>query len=258
MSRGGEGVDVCGAFVASDGFDAREAEGETGVVALGGIDGVESDFEDDGGFDPVHAALGFEGGALEVFGEVFDFFVGEAGIGFADGDEFVGAFVADGEGVVGEDFGAASVALLSGDDDAVEGGHHAFELEPGFSAPARGVGRVWFFGDKAFVAGGERVFEVLFDFFDGVGLVVVDEGKGSGEGEFFESLSSLVVRLFEEVFAFLPEDVEGDEVNGDGFAKEEVALMALAAEALLEVEEVELSSFGKGDEFAVEDAGGGK
>ena len=34
--------------------------------------------------------------------------------------------------------------------------------------------------------------------------------------------------------------------------------MALAAQAFLKVEEVELSAFGEGDEFAVEDAGGGQ
>ena len=34
--------------------------------------------------------------------------------------------------------------------------------------------------------------------------------------------------------------------------------MAFAAEAFLEVEEVELSSLGEGDEFSVEDAGGGE
>ena len=44
-------------------------------MALGGVDGVEGDLENDGGLDPVHTAFGLEGGALEVFGEVFDFFV---------------------------------------------------------------------------------------------------------------------------------------------------------------------------------------
>jgi len=47
----GQGIDFGDGFVWAQTHDAREAEGEAAIVAIGSLDVVEGHFEDDGGFD---------------------------------------------------------------------------------------------------------------------------------------------------------------------------------------------------------------
>ena len=99
----GEGVDFGDGLVGAEAEDAGEAEGESAGVARAAHDVVEGDFEDDERLDGAEVALVFEGVGLEEGGEVGDFGVGDAGVGFADVEEFAGAGevgAADGEGVV--------------------------------------------------------------------------------------------------------------------------------------------------------------
>ncbi len=110
-------------------------------MSFGGANLVEGDFEDDGGLNLVDSSGEFlNGGFLEMIGELFDFMVGEPGVGFSDGAQFSRCFVSDGEGVVGEDSGTFAVSLLGGDDHAVESGHDAFEFAPSLAAAAWLVG----------------------------------------------------------------------------------------------------------------------
>ena len=107
----GEGVDFGEGFVGAEAEDAGEAQGEAAGVARTAHDVVEGDFEDDERLDGAEVALIFEGVGFEEFGEVGDLGVGDAGVGFADVEEFsvgrIGA--ADGEGVVAEQAGALAV-----------------------------------------------------------------------------------------------------------------------------------------------------
>ena len=73
------------------------------------------------GLDGAEVAVVDEGVGFEEGGHGGDFLVGEAGVGFADVFQgLVGIVgVADGEGVVAEDVGAAAVAVLDAGDDYI-------------------------------------------------------------------------------------------------------------------------------------------
>ncbi len=172
-----QGIDIGGGLVAADGVDAGEAHGEAGVVALRGLDRVEGDFEDEVRLDVVFAALLRQGVALEVDGEFLDLGIGEAGVGLADDAELAAGFITDGEGVVGEDFGAFAVALLGGDDDAVEGAG-GLEFQPGLAAATGGVGAGGVFRDQAFMAVAAGLLEGGLDGFAAGGAEHGDEADG--------------------------------------------------------------------------------
>ena len=126
-------------------------------------DGVEGDFEDDEGVDFDAVAGLREGGGEEFVGEGGDFEVGEAGVGFADGGESAGFFIAHGEGVVAQDAAPFAVAVFHGGDDDIECGEALFEFDPG-EATAAGLvvaGRV--FDEESLVSGGADVAEVGVD-----------------------------------------------------------------------------------------------
>lgn len=179
-SGGGEGVDLGGGFVGAEAGDAREAEGEAAVVAFAGLDSVEGDFEHDVGHDEAAAAEVFERVFEKVLGEGGDLGVGEAGVGFADGEEAIGGVVADGEGVVTKHAAALAVALLDSDDHDVKGGIGFFEFEPGEAAAAGGVGASGVLGHEALVAAGAGGEEGGFD---------VGGGRGGGEGSELKTLN---------------------------------------------------------------------
>lgn len=183
-----EGIDIVDGFVPADGVDAGETEGEAGIVTFGWLDRVEGDLEDDGGFDQVLSALFFDGRAEEVAGEVLDFGIGQAGVGFSDDTELSGLFVADGEGVVGEDFRPFTVALFGGDDYAIEG-VGGFEFEPAASSTAREVGGFGVFGDEAFLSCGAGGLEEGFGLCGGVGVVDADGFEGGREVQLGEALA---------------------------------------------------------------------
>jgi hypothetical protein len=146
------------------------------------LDDVERDFEHGVGDDGAITAVDLERVGEEVFGELGDLDVGQAGIGFADGEQAVVVFlVSDGEGVVAEDIAAFAVAVFDADHDDVEGGVGLLEFEPGEAAAAGCVEAVGILGDEAFVAalpGGE---EGGFDVGGGVGGADGGEGKPSQE-----------------------------------------------------------------------------
>ena len=85
-------------------------------------DGVEGDLEDDAGLD--FEAVAFFGNrqGKEFVGEFGDFGIGEAGVGFAEGGELVGGFVAEGEGVVAQDAAPFAMAVFHRGDDDIKGG----------------------------------------------------------------------------------------------------------------------------------------
>lgn len=227
-------------------------------MAGGSADGVEGDFEDEVGFDVVFAAVFAEGVALEVLGEFFDFVVGEAAVGFADDAEGAGVCVADGEGVRGEDVGSVAMALLGDGDDAIEGGHDAFEFEPCAAATAGGVWAGGVFGDEAFVAIAEGLFEVGIDLGFLVSAMDGDDFEGRGEDEGVECGAALGEGGGCEVLIVFPKEVEGDVAKRDGggaiaLDEEEVGFDGFSSEAFLEVGEAEFASIGVGDEFAIED-----
>ena len=129
----GEGVDFGDGLVFSDSQNSWEAEGEAAGVAGGAHDVIEGDFEDNEGLDSAEVAVVDEGVGFEEGGQGGDFLVGEAGVGFANVFEgLVGIVgVADGEGVIAEDVGAAAVTVFDAGDDYIQGGEFALELEPG-------------------------------------------------------------------------------------------------------------------------------
>src|SRR5580658_3200106 len=101
-----EGIDFSDGFVWAETDDTRESEGETAVVAIRTLDIIESDFYDDERFDGADVAVVLDGMGEEIIGQLADFCIGYAGVGFANVDEAIGVAgeigVADGEGVVGE------------------------------------------------------------------------------------------------------------------------------------------------------------
>src|SRR5688572_22179736 len=95
-ATGFEGVDFGGCLVRADTGDTRETEGEATLVALARLDDVEGDLEDGVGHDGAEAAVDLERVSEEVFGELGDLGVGQAGVSFTDGKETVVVFfVAD-------------------------------------------------------------------------------------------------------------------------------------------------------------------
>ena len=162
-----DGIDLFQRLVGADAEDAGEAEGEAAGVAGAAHDVVEGDFEDDEGLDGAEVAAVFEGVELEELGEFGDLDVGDAGVGFADVEEFA-VEVADGEGVVGEELGAAAAAVFGAGDDDVEGAEFAFELDPGEAAASGEVGGGGGFEHDALVGAGSGVGVGAVDVFGGL------------------------------------------------------------------------------------------
>ncbi len=284
----GEGVDLLHGLVVADAEDAGEAEGEAAGVAVGAHDVVEGDFEDAEGFDGAEVAVVLEGVRGEPGGELGDFGVGDAGVGFADVEEGAGG-VLNGEGVVAEEAGAAAVAELCAGDDDVEGSEFALELDPGEAAATGEIGGVCGLEHDALVGAGAGVGVGAVDFVGGLdepgggeheardgvgwgrgveegGLCVVVVGSGfegrdevgcEGLGEGFEAGAALAQGLGEEEIAGGSEEIEGHEDDGDVAAHG--GIDALAADALAEGGEGQGFGGGEvpGEEFAVEDEGGG-
>ena len=97
-------------------------------------------------------AMLFEGVLFEELGEFGDFGVCETRIGLANIEELIA--IADGESVVREDGVALAVTVFDGGDDDIESGIGLLQLEPIATTATRRVGRVWKFGDDAFVSRG--------------------------------------------------------------------------------------------------------
>jgi len=172
----GEGVDFSDGLVWAEADDAREAQGEAAVVAVGALNIVEGDLEDDGGFDVALEAAVFGGVLEKILSEFTDLDIREAGVGFANVDETT--VVSHGEGVIGEQTAALAVAVFGDGDDDVEGGERALELHPELAAAAGNVGRLGGFGEEAFVAGVEGEEETIFDFFDRAAKLGASELEG--------------------------------------------------------------------------------
>ena len=84
-------------------------------------------------------------------GEFGNLNIGQAGVGFADVQQFA-IGILHREGVVAEDASAAAVAKLRGGDDYVEGRKLAFQLQPCVAAASGRVERVRTLDHQAFVA----------------------------------------------------------------------------------------------------------
>ena len=95
--------------------------------------------------------------ALQEVGQLGDLGIGDAGVGFADVEQFAGAGevgAAHGEGVVAEQAGALAVAVLGAGDDDVERGEFALQLDPREAAAAGLVDGVGGLDHHAFVGAG--------------------------------------------------------------------------------------------------------
>ena len=123
---------------------------------------VEGDFQNDFRFDDQAEALIFDGVFQEPLSHLGDLDVGQAGIRFADVEQFFS--IAHGEGVVAQHSDALAVAVLDRRDHHVERGQFALELEPRFAAPSGSVGRRGVLDHQAFVAAGLRGFKQLIEF----------------------------------------------------------------------------------------------
>jgi len=106
----------------------------------------------------------FEGVLFEELGEMGDFGVGDAGVGFADVEE-VAVGGADGEGVVAEERSAASVAVFGASNDDIEGGKLSFELDPGEATATGLIGRGGGLQHDSFVGPGASVGVGTVDIF---------------------------------------------------------------------------------------------
>ena len=158
-----ESVDLFHRLVGAESQDAGEAERVAAIVAIALHHVVEGDFDDDFRLDNQLAAVGFQGVIEEPLGHGEDFFVREAAVGFAD---IAQAFaISHGEGVVAQNGGATSVAVLDSGHDDIQGGQLALELDPCGAAAAGLIGGFQRLEHEAFVAArlgcGEGFFNLL-------------------------------------------------------------------------------------------------
>ena len=133
-----EGVDFFDRLVGAEAQDAGKAERVAAVVAITLHDVVEGDFDDDFWLDNQLAAVRFHGVVEEPLGHGEDFLIGEPAVGFADVAQ-VGT-IAHGESVIAQDSGAATVAVLDGGHDDIQGGEFALQFDPGRAASAGLIG----------------------------------------------------------------------------------------------------------------------
>jgi len=96
LPRGAQRVDVCRGLVATDAVDAGKAEGDAAGVEVVGLDGCEGHLEDDLWAYVAGASILPKGAFVEVCGELYEVFIGEAAMGFSDWDEGAGFIVAQG------------------------------------------------------------------------------------------------------------------------------------------------------------------
>ena len=100
-------------------MDAREPERQPARVAGARLDGVEGDFQDDLRADFAIASMAGNGSGGEMFGEFLDLYVGETGVGFADGQELPGGIITHGKGPRRARTAATARARGRGDTDQV-------------------------------------------------------------------------------------------------------------------------------------------
>ena len=119
-ARVGERVNRVDCLVASNRFDAREAQCESALVSRTRLNGIERDFEHGIGLHFTIAAVIRDRLLFEMLGQLGDLDVGQSAVGFSNRQQFARGFVAHGEGIIAQDMIAFAVAEFRGDHDDVE------------------------------------------------------------------------------------------------------------------------------------------
>src|SRR5690606_30181948 len=80
-------IDIGEGFVRADSHDAREAERVAAFMTLARLNRIERHFNNDLRNDTPPTSLLLDGGGEKMLREMRDLRIGEAGVGFADGEE---------------------------------------------------------------------------------------------------------------------------------------------------------------------------
>src|SRR3954465_13962039 len=111
-TRRGDRVYLGNRLIGADAYNARKTHRQAAGVTVAGLELVKGNFQDGVGFNFEVTAMLADGVFEEVGCEIRNFDVREAAVRFPDGFEFASGLVANGKGVIAENFAAFPVAVF--------------------------------------------------------------------------------------------------------------------------------------------------